>query len=304
MKKHWITCLVLFVGLFSYQTSEGQVKARMFWQATEEFDEDAVLHVGINFHYTHSTYFLRKNTGWDAPQMIDGQNDSFTAITSRAGSGVGMGISAAYSLSKRVQLMLNPLVKMSSSNTSNILPGRGVNFTTTSGQEILKMNHLSGNNPTSGGTENSVGGNFYNLDVPLVLKVKSDAKIMSRENPYNTYRMYLVGGGRWTHLLNAAKYYSLSKNPISPYEVTNPTLIFKPNYFSWESGVGIELMFRYFKLTPELSFVQSIGSVLDHKKHQEVQTHFNDNALSHPNSYMESIKFMGIRGWQLKLIFE
>lgn len=84
------------------------------------------------------------------------------------------------------------------------------------------------------------------LDVPLELKYKS-------ERHWNT-RFYMMCGIRYT--------YDLTSNVDAPRSLSDPIVALKRNSFSYEVGVGMDLYFPFFKLSPELKFSQSINNVL------------------------------------------
>jgi hypothetical protein len=84
------------------------------------------------------------------------------------------------------------------------------------------------------------------VDFPLELKYKS-------ERHWNT-RFYVIAGVKYT--------YDLSSNKDAPRSLVDPVVALKPNSFSYEFGVGMDLYFPFFKLSPELKFSQSFHNVL------------------------------------------
>lgn len=88
------------------------------------------------------------------------------------------------------------------------------------------------------------------LEFPLMLKYKSDRR--------NNYRIYLIGGGKY------------SRNIIPSTKLDDSELVeiekyvkLKPEFFSYEFGLGVDIYFEYFKMSPEIKWSQSFGDVLD-----------------------------------------
>lgn len=84
------------------------------------------------------------------------------------------------------------------------------------------------------------------LDFPLELKYKS-------ERHWNT-RFYVMGGFRYT--------YDLTSNVDAPRSLNDPIVALGRNMYSYEAGIGMDLYFPFFKLSPELKFSQSVNNML------------------------------------------
>jgi hypothetical protein len=85
------------------------------------------------------------------------------------------------------------------------------------------------------------------VDVPLLLKLKSDR--------ISDFRAYVIGGLKYSYALGADK--SDGDVALIDRNVKNVT-----GYTSYEFGIGCDIYFEYFKLSPELKFSNSFGNVL------------------------------------------
>lgn len=110
------------------------------------------------------------------------------------------------------------------------------------------------------------------IGIPLLLKFKSDRK--------TNMRGYLVGGGELSFNVSSAKRYD-----------RNVDIMTNRAYLAYTAGIGFDIYFDYFKMSPEIRWVQSIGNMLnDHYSN----TFNNDSPLQ--RLYM--------RSFQVSLYFE
>lgn len=114
------------------------------------------------------------------------------------------------------------------------------------------------------------------LDLPLTLKFKSHRR--------KNYAVYLLGGGKYTYNIAAKK--KMDDSDLAEHE---KLLKLKPGFFSYEAGIGVDIYFEYFKMSPELKWSQSVGSVLD---------------KSDVNDFNTPIDRMFLRSIQFSLIFQ
>jgi hypothetical protein len=106
------------------------------------------------------------------------------------------------------------------------------------------------------------------VDIPLLMKLKSDR--------VGDFRAYIIGGVKWTQAIgskigtdvNAAALDKLVKNING--------------YGSYEAGLGCDIYFEFFKLSPEIKLSNSFGDVLYH----------DNNAFSSPISKLSLHSFM------------
>lgn len=113
------------------------------------------------------------------------------------------------------------------------------------------------------------------LELPLTFKFKSDRR--------GNYRIYLLGGGKYSR--NVAP----KSKPQNNFNPSNDEVKLKPDFISYEFGLGVDIYFEYFKMSPEIKWSQSFGNVLDKRD---------------PNSFNTPIDKLLLRSIQFSLIFE
>jgi hypothetical protein len=85
------------------------------------------------------------------------------------------------------------------------------------------------------------------IDFPILLKIKSDR--------IDDYRGYIIAGLKYS--------YSLGANKPDPNDgLIDKTLKNTSAYSSYEVGIGMDIYFEYFKLSPEIKLSNSFGNIL------------------------------------------
>src|SRR5690606_41888470 len=84
------------------------------------------------------------------------------------------------------------------------------------------------------------------IGIPLLLKFKSDRK--------TNMRGYLIGGGELAFNVSSNKRYEGQKHRLIMTDRT---------YFAYTAGIGLDIYFEFFKLSPEIRWVQRIGYILN-----------------------------------------
>ena len=112
------------------------------------------------------------------------------------------------------------------------------------------------------------------VDVPLLLKIKSDR--------LGNFRGYLIGGLKYTEALGSKLNSDADAAPIDKL-VKNVT-----GYPSYDVGLGCDIYFEFFKLSPEIKLSNSFGDVLLH-----------DNS-----PFSSPINKLGVHTLMFSLIFE
>lgn len=84
------------------------------------------------------------------------------------------------------------------------------------------------------------------FQLPLLLKYKSKR--------YRNVRFYTIAG--------ASFYYDLSSKKDAPRSLGDPVVALQPETFNYEIGLGLDLYWHFFKFSPEIKVVNSMGSVL------------------------------------------
>lgn len=85
------------------------------------------------------------------------------------------------------------------------------------------------------------------IDFPLLLKLKSDR--------IDDFRAYVIGGLKYSYALGA-------ENSDGNVALIDRTVKNLTGYESYEFGIGCDIYFEYFKLSPELKFSNSFGNIL------------------------------------------
>lgn len=110
------------------------------------------------------------------------------------------------------------------------------------------------------------------IGIPLLLKFKSDRK--------TNMRGYLIGGGELAFNVASAKRYD-----------RNVDLMTDRSYLAYTAGIGFDIYFDFFKMSPEVRWVQSVGNLLsDHP----------DNAFNNGSP----LQRLYMRSFQVSLYFE
>jgi hypothetical protein len=85
------------------------------------------------------------------------------------------------------------------------------------------------------------------VDAPLSLKIKSDR--------IGDFRAYILGGVKYSHAIGSKKS-DANADPLDKL-VKNVS-----GYSSYEAGLGCDIYFEFFKLSPEIKISNSFGNVL------------------------------------------
>ncbi|MEO3404516.1 outer membrane beta-barrel protein [Mucilaginibacter sp. CAU 1740] len=112
------------------------------------------------------------------------------------------------------------------------------------------------------------------LDIPLLLKLKSDR--------LGDFRAYVVGGLKYTQAIGS------KKNADVNLDLSEKLVKNVGGFASYEAGVGCDIYFEFFKLSPEIKISNSLGNVLQ-----------RDN-----NPYSSAIGRLGLHTIMFSLIFE
>lgn len=271
---HLLVILVL-ANLFSY----GQKRFSLPFSGT--YDEDATVLLGIQYSLGFNNYILKLNENW--PNMdLPPENHNFslqkiTSIKSTPAININVGIPLDFRVNENLYTTFVP--------SFTFINQSQVSYTgkTQNGDE--KTINLR----TRHGEGSLEGTNFNSFSFPVNIKFRSDEKFL--RNKFNRYRAYLSAGARYTRWLGINKEYNeLTENK----SLQTYALIMKPGYYSWEAGVGVDIFFTYFKVSPEIKYVQSFGNILDTK-----------HILSDPkNFFMGPIDKALAKGVYISVIFQ
>lgn len=271
------TTLIWIILLFSINVySQGKIS----FPFASNYDEDAQISIGIQYNFVNQNYQLQLKENWQTNYPLDYPVDANTylgelkSISGKKGYGASVSIPVDIRIDENFYLNISPSflfvnnLAMEYTALNEDLPPL-----------IRKSRHiLSSKN----------GTNFNAFEIPFSVKLRSDEKVL--KNKYNRYRAYMIAGVRLTRWLDIDKEY---KQLTQESEQPPHALVLKPSYLSWEAGLGADILFTHFRVSPEIKFNQSFGNVFDMK-----------NTLANKNKFMAPIEKSLIRNIYFSLIFQ
>jgi hypothetical protein len=182
------------------------------------------LSFGFTFQYINSDFKIVKKTTWQQPfpDQSSIAKNGYNAISSNGVPGFGIGFVTRYSITEHLEVRTTP--ELVFADKSLTYEFKGVD------------------------AHPSVSIQTTSVDVPLLLKLKSDR--------IGDFRMYLLGGVKTSFAINKK---SKEDNSLNPDDIM-PKL--SRNYNAWEAGIGCDIYFEYFKLSPELKVSNSFNNML------------------------------------------
>ena len=218
--------------------------------------DDEAIHFGFSFHYIAADYKVVLKPDWQTPYSDLPQSsflaDSLYEVRSPLSLGVGLGLLADLKLTENANLRFTPTLSFSNKT----------------------VNYRYDPDPEADVTGKLIRASY--IDLPLLFKFKSDRK--------GNMRGYLIGGGKYSiNVVSGNRYDDSSFTPEDKLLKT------KPGYFSYEAGIGFDIYFDFFKMSPEIRWVQSIGNLLDDRQR---------------NMYNYPIDKLSLHNFQISLYFE
>jgi len=192
------------------------------------------LHFGFTFQYIGSEYKIQKNPGWRMPQTGDNVTDELKSISSQVSPGFGLGFVSDFYLTKHLNLRFTPTL---------VFADRMIDYEFMSGKNYDQAEIES----PEGFTRRSVSSTM--TEFPLSLKLKSDRR--------GNFRAYLLGGVKYGIDIASKK-----KSDDADKDYFYKFLKNQKGIFSYEAGLGFDLYFEFFKLSPEIKISNSFKSVL------------------------------------------
>jgi hypothetical protein len=213
-----------FYALLFLISSSGSVFAQQNWGGGVD---DDILHWGFSFQYIMPQYKILKNPNWRVPYLDPETNTvvttPLTSISSPAATGMGLGFVTDLKLGDNANLRFTPSLSFAD---------RFLNYEY-EGATAIKQKKVSA---TMG-------------DLPLGIKIKSDRR--------NNFRAYFLGGVKYSIDIISAKKNDDSGNIALEKFVKN-----KRNILTYETGIGFDLYFEWFKMSPEIKLSNSFRSIL------------------------------------------
>lgn len=193
--------------------------------------DEETLHFGFSFHYVASDFKVFKNANWQANPEVN--NDMLWLEEPGTMSSLDS-IYSPYVGGEGVGLL------------ADLRLGKNANlrFSPT----ILFANKAINYGYIDTLVAKTVKASL--MELPLTFKFKSDRK--------NNYKVYVLAGGKYS--LNVIPKKKLDDGGVIPVE---KMVKLKPGFFSYEFGLGVDIYFEYFKMSPEIKWSQSFSNVLD-----------------------------------------
>jgi hypothetical protein len=189
--------------------------------------DDRKIHFGFTFQYIASEYKVSKVADWRRPayDIFDPTNPflGLNRITPRTTPGFGIGVVVNNRLGSNLDLRLTPTLAFANRELQYVFAGEGNNYT----QKVKATM----------------------VDFPLDFKVKSDRR--------KNYRAYLVGGLKYSMDVTSAKKTSNEGKSAIDMVIQN-----RKNFLSYQAGLGLDLYFEYFKMSPEIKYSASFNNLL------------------------------------------
>lgn len=206
---------------------------------------------GFSFSYLSSYFKIDKKADWRAPYFDNSGvkvTDSLRSIGSANAPGFAVGFLGRYSLTDHIEVRVTPAL---------IFADRGLSYT----YENSAQNKLKAIKATM-------------VDLPLALKIKS--------NRMGDYRAYILAGLKYSKALGNKENSDVN---AAPAEKLLKTI---NGYGSYEVGLGFDIYFEFFKLSPELKISNSFGNLL----------------LRENNAFASPIEKLGLHTVMFSLHFE
>jgi hypothetical protein len=182
---------------------------------------------GFSFAYVVSDFKIVKKPDWATPFINPENNQPLTSrlnsISSRSLPGFSVGFVTRYSLTDHLEARFTP---------SLVFADRDVSYTYANPNQ----------NPDVSKKVQST-----TVDAPLSFKLKSDR--------LGNFRAYMLGGVKYSHSIGARK--NDDNADLMDKLVKNVS-----GYASYEAGLGCDIYFEFFKLSPEIKISNSFGNVL------------------------------------------
>nr|WP_315421846.1 outer membrane beta-barrel protein [uncultured Pedobacter sp.] len=197
---------------------------------------------GFNFQYISSEYKILKKPNWrspfyEVPTSFDPSYDpnsgipvtsTLNSISSPPSQGFGLGFVMNRMISDNFDIRATP---------SLIFSDRVVAY------EYEPMA------PFQTVVERTVQSTMF--EFPLGIKVKS--------NRLNNFRVYWLGGAKYSiDIASKKKTFDEGETAVNKFLKNNR------NYLSYETGIGFDIYFEYFKMSPEIKLSYSANDLLQH----------------------------------------
>ena len=217
--------LIVFLLVFCICKSWAQYTIVPSWGGGADQND---LSFGFTFQYINSDFKIVKKADWQNG-FVDPVDNSIiynkgarASISSNSLPGFGIGFVTRYSLNEHLEIRTTPEL---------VFADKQVQFTY--------------QNPDVGIDSKQIQST--SVDIPLLVKLKSDRM--------GDVRLYVIGGVKTSFTIN-------KKPDDANLDLADKVMRLSRNYNAWEAGVGCDIYFEYFKLSPELKVSNSFNNVL------------------------------------------
>jgi len=183
------------------------------------------LSFGFTFSYVSNYYKIVKKTDWRNPYFDPGVNRYITDSVKGISSAPTPGFAIGFITRYRLTEHLEARV-----TPSLVFADRSLYYSyDTPSQDVTKSVQST------------------TVDFPLEFKLKSDR--------IQDFRAYLLGGIKYSQTVGRGQ----DQTTIDPLDRTIKNV---SGFGSWETGIGCDIYFEFFKLSPEIKISNSFGNVL------------------------------------------
>lgn len=193
--------------------------------------DDETLHFGFTFQYISAEYKILKAENWRArvvPPPGEDTKPELYSISSPVSPGFGLGFVSDYRLGKNADIRFTPAL---------VFSDRLIDYNYVDPEEFKQQKIQS-----------------TLVDFPLGIKIKSDRK--------KNFRAYFLGGAKYSIDIVSKKKTNDAGNIFTEKFVKN-----NRNILWYEAGIGLDIYFEFFKLSPEIKLANSFKSVLQREYH-------------------------------------
>ncbi|NEU07796.1 PorT family protein [Flavihumibacter sp. R14] len=193
--------------------------------------DEEPFHFGFTFQYVSSEYKVLKKAEWrDQFPGPPGEETKPTlySVSSPVSPGFGLGFVSNYRLGKNADVRFTPALVFS--------------------DRLLDYMYLSETDFKQQKVQSTL------VDFPLGIKLKSDRR--------KNFRAYMLAGAKYSIDIVSKK----KTNDVD--KIWTEKLVKNTRSILWyEAGIGLDLYFEFFKLSPELKLANSFQSVLTPEDH-------------------------------------
>jgi hypothetical protein len=183
------------------------------------------LSFGFTFTYVSNSYKIVKKPDWRTPYFDPGVNHNITDSLSNIISKPASGFAIGFITRYRLTEHIEARI-----TPSLVFADRSIFYSyDTPSQDVTKSVQTT------------------TVDFPLEFKLKSDR--------IQDFRAYLLGGVKYSQAIGRGQ----AQTAIDPLQKNLKNV---SGFGSWEAGIGCDIYFEFFKLSPEIKLSNSFGNVL------------------------------------------